>query len=140
MTEHTGATAPPAVVPRLERPRGAPPLYAQDGKGYEAIVHAHYFIGGSDWLVTEYDPDEGLAFGWACLNGDRQNAELGYVSLVELEEVRAPLTVRFHEGDSVTEQTVPRAVAVERDLDWRDGLTIREGIAELDLRQGRSRG
>ncbi len=47
----TTLTTPPATTPAL---------YAQDGKGDEAIVHAHYFIGGCDWLVTEYDQGERL--------------------------------------------------------------------------------
>jgi hypothetical protein len=121
------------IDPQLARPAGAPPLYAQDGKGLEAIVHAHYFVGGCDWLVTEYDPADDLAFGWACLNGDRQNAELGYVSLAELEEIRVPLQLQSGDrqvriGDSL----------VERDSDWPEGLTIRQGIETLDQRQGLS--
>ena len=117
---------------RLSRPDGAPPLYAQDGKGLDAIVHAHYFIGGCDWLVTEYDPDEEIAFGWACLNGDRQNSELGYTSLRELEEIRVPLRVEIQgRGVQIGEQLV------ERDLDWPEGRTITESIDYLDQIHGR---
>lgn len=127
----------PAEVkdPQLARPMGAPPLYAQDGKGLDAIVHAHYFLGGCDWLVTEYDPGDELAFGWACLNGDRQNAELGYVSLLELEEVRVPLRV-VKEGYESQTITLGEQV-VELDNDWPEGLSIREGVELLDRRQGR---
>ena len=77
---------------KLQRPTTAPPLYSQDGQGMNAVIHEHYFIGSCDWLVTEYDPEQDLAFGWACL-GDRQNAELGYVSGEELESVKVPLRV-----------------------------------------------
>jgi hypothetical protein len=118
---------------RLARPVGAPPLYAQDGKGLDAITHAHYFVGGCDWLVSEYDPADQLGFGWACLNGDRDNAELGYVSLVELEEIRAPLLVENSEGQRIR----IGASLVERDADWPEGLSIRQGIELLDRRQGR---
>jgi len=119
------------MAPTLTRPTAAPPVYSQDGKGLDAIVHAHYFIGGCDWLVTEYDPGDDLAFGWACLNGDRQNAELGYVSLAELEELRARLILQSGEkqvriGDST----------VELDADWPDGLSITQAIELLDQRQG----
>jgi Protein of unknown function (DUF2958) len=113
------------------RPTEAPALYAQDGAGYDAIVHAHYFIGGNDWLVTEYDPEEGTAFGWACLGGDRQNAELGYVSMAELEDIKAPL--RVVRGTDVIQ--IGHAI-VERDAYWTP-VPLREAIELLDQRQGR---
>ena len=78
---------------KLTRPPAeTPPLYAQDGAGYEATVFAHYFVGGCDWWITEYDPSEDRAFGFVNL-GDPQNAELGYIDLAELESVRAPVNV-----------------------------------------------
>lgn len=130
--------SPPNAGPRLERPSGAPKLYAQDGKGLQATVHAHYFLGSSDWLVTEYDPEEDLAFGWACLNGDRQNAELGYVSLAELERLRAPLRVLdVASGEVLVSRT---GQPVELDLHWPPGRTIEQGIRELDQRHGRGGG
>jgi Protein of unknown function (DUF2958) len=110
----------------LRRPVEAPRLYAQDGKGYEATVFAHYFVSGCDWLVTEYDPEDDLAFGWACLNGDRQNAELGYVSLAELETVRAPVVIN---GQRVN------ALRVEYEDGWPQ-MSLREAIAHLDKRSG----
>ena len=77
MTEHN-----------LQRPGPeTPDLYEQDGLGRKAIVHEHYFIGGCDWWITEYNKEKDIAFGFACL-GDPQNAELGYVSLTELEQIR----------------------------------------------------
>lgn len=120
---------------QLQRPpKETPRLYAQDGKGYGATVWAHYFLGGNDWLVTEYNADEDVAFGWACLNGDRQNAELGYISMAELAAVAAPL--RLHNVGTGQVTTVPGAVRVECDLDW-EPCTIAEAIALLDARQGR---
>jgi hypothetical protein len=41
------------------------------------------------WLLTELDPDGGLAFGLCDLGMGEQ--ELGYVSLVELQSVRGKL-------------------------------------------------
>lgn len=92
-------------------PASTPLLYAQDGMGYDATVHAHYFLGAHDWFVTEYDPATGVAFGWACLGGDLANAELGYVDLGELASVRAPLRL----GTA----TLPGALAVEHDDYWQ---------------------
>jgi len=102
---------------KLRRPpKATPSLYSQDGKGYEAKVYAHYFVGGCDWFVTEYDPAEDIAFGWACL-GDRQNAELGYVSIAELETVR-----------------VGGAFPVDYETGWQP-ITLTEAIARMDGRQ-----
>lgn len=117
----------------LDRPSGAPALYSQDGQGYSAVVHAHYFVGSADWLVSEYDPNEDIAFGWACL-GDRQNAELGYVSLAELDSIQVPIRVRVLPDNDVRLAGFQR---VERDADWPAGLSLTEGIALLDERQGR---
>jgi hypothetical protein len=63
-----------------------PALYALDGQGYDAPATAHLFMGGCDWYITEYSSEDNMAFGLACLNGDVECAELGYVSLDELEE------------------------------------------------------
>lgn len=66
-----------------------PALYGTEHlDGGDKVVHLHYFTGASDWYVVEYDPESGLAFGWVCLNGDTHNAEWGYMSLSEMEEVR----------------------------------------------------
>lgn len=130
MTDHDRSFR--ASAHKLPRPRHAPKLYSQDGKGYEATVHEHYFLGGSDWLVTEYDPEEDLAFGWACLSGDRQNAELGYTSLAELESVAVPLTLRLSGG----QQLPGGALRVERDEHWTP-VTLTEAIAYLDRAAGR---
>lgn len=51
------------------------------------IIHQHYFLGGSDWYMAEYSPNERVFFGYTILNGDRQNAEWGYISLDELVDI-----------------------------------------------------
>lgn len=85
-----------------------PKLYAtEDTKLADKIAHLHYFVGACDWFVVEYDPDTGIAFGWADL-GDPQNAELGYFSLPELQTI----TVSHPSGYTVV---------VERDLHWTPG-------------------
>jgi len=65
-----------------------PKTYDQDDKGDDAIVHLHYFYGSADWWITEKDcePEQHQAFGFVNL-GDPQNAELAYISLVELGSV-----------------------------------------------------
>lgn len=70
-----------------------PKSYETDGQGDEATATLHYFNSGSDWYITEKDagaPDDeepgvqAQAFGFTCLNGDTQNAEMGYISVQEL--------------------------------------------------------
>ena len=77
---------------------GAMPLtYQQDGKGDAAMVYLHYFTPASDWYITEKDVDvETLqAYGYAMLNGDRINAEMGYISIDELISNGAELDLHF---------------------------------------------
>lgn len=61
-----------------------PDLYGQDKKGKEAVAYLHYFLGGSDWYITEYNEEEYTAFGFVVLNQDWQMAEFGYISMQEL--------------------------------------------------------
>jgi hypothetical protein len=77
-----------------------PPLYAQDGKGYDAIAYVHFHspYSGWDWYATEFDPDTGVFFG--LVKGFE--SELGYFTLAELENAA------FDNGLPL----------VERDLDW----------------------
>lgn len=61
----------------------------RDGKSYNAETKLHdkgfihYFIGSSDWYVSEVDEDN-MGFGFAIVNGDTQNAEYGYIDLNEV--------------------------------------------------------
>lgn len=58
--------------------------YEQDGKGDDAIVYLHYFLGGADWFIIEKDmePEQQQAFGLADLFND--GGRLGYISIIEL--------------------------------------------------------
>ena len=73
-------------------PATTPALYAQDGKGLDAIVHAHYFVGPADWWVTEYSPAEDEAFGFVC-TGHAPSAEFAYIAMAALEQYRLPLRI-----------------------------------------------
>ena len=50
-------------------------------------VYLHFFIGGSDWYITQYDGKDTF-YGFACLNGDLEMAEWGYISFTELINLR----------------------------------------------------
>lgn len=67
-----------------------PPLYATEPTPAEdKLIVARLFALASvaTWYVAEYDPEQGLAFGYADL-GDPTCAEWGYVSIAELESLR----------------------------------------------------
>jgi hypothetical protein len=74
-----------------------PVTYEQDGLGDNAIIHLHYFLNGCDWYITEKDMDGGVlqAYGFAILNGDLHNAEMGYISIAELMRLGAEMDFYF---------------------------------------------
>jgi len=75
-------------VPTKERLARIPKLYETENVPLkDKEIHLHFFIGGCDWYIAEYDGDD-LFWGFACLGGDLQNAEWGYISFGELRNTR----------------------------------------------------
>ncbi len=82
------------TIQRLKNTIAAMPVTGEtEGQGDEAMVALHYFSGASDWWIIERDigceydeiPGEQLqAYGFVCLNGWTDCAELGYISIQEL--------------------------------------------------------
>lgn len=68
------------------------------------------------WYITEYDPKEGLMFGYVKSGLDPNFDELGYSSLEELEELKGPY-----------------GLTVERDMYWNDKTTLAEVMATKDI-------
>lgn len=64
-----------------------PRLYATE-KEQDPTVRVKFFTPDSNWTwyVTEYDPEQGLCFGFVI----GLDTELGYFSLEELESVHGP--------------------------------------------------
>jgi hypothetical protein len=62
-----------------------PKTYEQEGKGDQAVICLHYFIGNCNWWITEKDCEfiQLQAFGLADLG---YGAEYGYISIEELIE------------------------------------------------------
>jgi hypothetical protein len=88
-----------------------PALYStEETKPADKVVVAHFFGGGCDWWMVEYDPSEHLAFGF-CSLGNIQNAEWGYFNLMELEFATYPIS-----GDGVRTRRV--VMPFEREQDW----------------------
>jgi hypothetical protein len=68
---------------RLEKQlEKCPKLRGTDNlKEHPAIFH--FFCGGTDIFICEYDGDDDM-FGYTILNGDLDNSEWGYTSLSEI--------------------------------------------------------
>jgi hypothetical protein len=78
-----------------------PKFYSTENiKAENKIIKMHFFMGGSDWYIAEYDPESRQFFGYAVINGDDQMGEWGYVSYDELLQIK----MGFQE--------------VDRDLHW----------------------
>lgn len=74
------------------------PIGSQDGLGGNAKVIAKFFnpVGAGTWLITEAEKTEDgdyEMFGY-CHLGDDEMAELGYVMLSQLEELRLPFGLK----------------------------------------------
>ena len=67
-----------------------PVLGGQDGKGIDAIVYVKWFnpAGPQTWWITEYDPNEEIAFGYVQGMYDE---EWGTFILHEIQNVRVPI-------------------------------------------------
>ena len=101
----------------------------EDLSDTEKMVTLHYFKGGADWYIIERDagsPDDNVqgvqaqAYGFSCLNGDRINAEFGYICIDEL--------IRF--GVELDLYYTPESV---KDLKERYGKTSADDVTSDDL-------
>lgn len=87
--------------PTLEELSQLPALYAtEETEAKETPIRLHFFLGGCDWYIAEYDSNSRVFYGFAILNNDLQNAEWGYVSFDELRETNI------------------RGIEIDRDLHW----------------------
>lgn len=74
-------------IPSKERLSKIPKLYETENVPLkDKLVYLHFFIGGCDWFICEYDGDD-LFWGFAILNNDLEMAEWGYVSFKELKYI-----------------------------------------------------
>jgi len=65
-----------------------PKLGEQDGEHTrDTMIYLHFFIGGCDWYVAEYDGKDTF-FGYAIINHDLDMAEWGYFSFSELKSLK----------------------------------------------------
>ncbi len=97
-----------------------PKLYAQDGKGEQAIVYAKWFCPWAHWywFATEMDQETGEFFGLVV----GHEFELGSFSADELKSIVGPMG---------------SALYIERDQHFTP-KTVAEVRAEMEKRLGRS--
>lgn len=74
--------------PTEERLARIPRLYeTEDIPLKDKLIHLHFFIGGCDWYIAEFNGKDTF-FGFAVLNNDYEMAEWGYVSFSEVQAIR----------------------------------------------------
>lgn len=95
----------------VEQGETFPDLYtSEEVKTGDKEVVAHFFLGSSSWWLVEADLSTGVAFGYCLLSGNLTDAEWGYFSLNELEDLRIVKPQPSGEGVFVW--------LVERDKEW----------------------
>lgn len=70
----------------LKLAENASKLKSRNDNGEETIMYLHYFYGGMDWYISEWDKTNGIFFGFANLNDD-QNAEWGSSFVKDIVEM-----------------------------------------------------
>jgi Ca2+-binding EF-hand superfamily protein len=66
-----------------------PKLYETEHIGTaDKQIFLHFFMGGCDWYIAEYDAENELFFGFTVLNNDYDMAEWGYISFQELRQLK----------------------------------------------------
>ena len=73
-----------------------PGLYVQENES-DPTVYVKLFTpwAGWSWFLTEYDPKQDVAFGYAHNAADPQMAEFGYVSVAELRGIEGPFLLKI---------------------------------------------
>jgi hypothetical protein len=75
------------AIKRLETALNKCPKLGETDGMKEHPLMFHYFTGGNDIFICEYDRDD-LMYGYGILNGDLPNSEWGYFSVSALTKVR----------------------------------------------------
>ena len=113
-----------------------PMPYDTDGVK-KKIAMLHYFSPSSDWYIIERDSskEQHQAFGYTVLNGDYENAELGYISVEELKEnenLGVELDIYFEPTllSEVTDGMYDDSEEEEEEIKEDADVEIEEGVDE----------
>ncbi len=96
-------------------------------------IHLHFFIGGCDWYIAEYDGED-LFWGYAILNNDFEMAEWGYISFQELKELKIP---PGFEVDCERDWKVKRVIEIEKIRKGNGWSETRDGKEDFSGKEGR---
>ena len=116
--------------PTMERLKKIPRLYETEDKPLkDKLVYLHFFIGGSDWFICEYDGKDTF-FGYCVLNSDLLMAEWGYVTFSELKSL---IVNGWLEVDCELEEFWEIKKACEIDLiregnQWKEPVLKKENV------------
>jgi hypothetical protein len=88
-TEYNG------IIARLEDELANIPRRQSENSIKEYMVYGHYFVGSTDYYITELNADQGIMGGYAILNGDTQMSEFGESSIQEYTDIRT-MNLDFH--------------------------------------------
>lgn len=115
-------------TPEVEKLLKEYPLYSQDDKKGNTLVLCKFFLGSYTWYITEGSPEgnDFTLFGITC-NGE--DAEFGYISLNELEALKARSRI---EDGKTGEPRGFLSLEVERDLFFKP-VTLEELAAEDEV-------
>lgn len=102
----------------IKRIKCVPPLYSNQKLGMDAPVFLHYFRGNSHWWITELDIETGRGWGYVCIKGMIQFAEVGYIYLSELVNADIPVDFKLKCGNRNID--IPMPMPVELDLSWEE--------------------
>jgi len=80
-----------ALIKQLPTLEATAELGIEESTAYVKIFNP---MGNHQWFLTAYDPEENMAFGYVNLNCSR-DAELGYISMEELEELKLPMGMKL---------------------------------------------
>ncbi|MCD7723725.1 MAG: DUF2958 domain-containing protein [Clostridiales bacterium] len=110
------------LTKELEKKFEQYPLYSQEGLGGQAKVIAKFFnpVGAGTWLITEGEQrgnGDWEMFGF-CHLGSNDMAELGYVSLNELEAIYFPSSGLGIERDLYFPKDITLAEACKREFGY----------------------
>ncbi|MBL4703202.1 MAG: hypothetical protein JKY54_01690 [Flavobacteriales bacterium] len=75
-----------------------PKVYEQEEiESDKKKFYIHYFNPNSDFYISEkdFENEQLQAYGFACLNGDKQNAEFGYISINEIIKLGFEIDLHF---------------------------------------------
>jgi hypothetical protein len=106
--------------------------YNENTNQHEGYIH--YFLGGSDWYISEIDKDN-IAFGYAILNNDVENSEYGEIDLNEITTLEADGLLQA-ELDIYCDDSLTMEQAICKQYPELRSRLLPESEWEHDLKEG----